>query len=70
MLEADGRVVEDFATCEAFLAAYHPGREACLLVDAHLPGMSGLELLQHLSDKPKNAALRLIKCFRLRQRSH
>jgi two-component system, chemotaxis family, CheB/CheR fusion protein len=48
-LEADGRAVQDFATCEAFLEAYHPGREACLLVDAYLPGMSGLELLQHLS---------------------
>jgi two-component system CheB/CheR fusion protein len=49
LLEADGRTVEDFATCEAFLEAYHPGREACLLVDAYLPGMSGVELLQHLS---------------------
>lgn len=49
VLEADGRTVEDFATCEAFLEAYHPSREACLLVDAYLPGMSGLELLQHLS---------------------
>ena len=28
VLEADGRTVEDFATCEAFLEAYHPGREA------------------------------------------
>jgi two-component system CheB/CheR fusion protein len=49
VLQADGRAVEDFASCEAFLQAYHPGREACLLVDAHLPGMSGLELLQQLS---------------------
>jgi two-component system, chemotaxis family, CheB/CheR fusion protein len=49
VIEANGRTVEDFATCEAFLEAYHPGREACLLVDAYLPGMSGLELLQHLS---------------------
>jgi two-component system CheB/CheR fusion protein len=49
VLQADGRTVEDFATCEAFLEAYHPGREACLLVDAYLPGISGLELLQHLS---------------------
>jgi two-component system CheB/CheR fusion protein len=48
-LEADGRAVEDFATCEAFLEAYHPSREACLVVDAYLPRMSGLELLQHLS---------------------
>jgi two-component system CheB/CheR fusion protein len=49
VLEADGRAVEDFATCEAFLDAYRPGRDACLLVDAYLPGMNGLELLQQLS---------------------
>jgi two-component system CheB/CheR fusion protein len=48
VLEADGRAVEDFATCEAFLDAYRPGRDACLLVDAYLSGMSGLELLEQL----------------------
>ena len=47
-LEANGHTVEDFATGEDFLAAYHPGGEACLLVDAYLPGMSGLELLRRL----------------------
>ncbi len=50
VLEDDGRTVEDYSTCEAFLAAFHPGREACLLIDAYLPGMSGLELLQRLTD--------------------
>lgn len=49
VLETEGRIVEDFASCEAFLAAYRPGREACLLVDACLPGMSGLELLQQIN---------------------
>lgn len=48
VLEEDGRIVEDYATCEAFLEAYHPGREACLLIDAHLPGMNGLALLERL----------------------
>jgi two-component system CheB/CheR fusion protein len=48
VLEDDGRTVEDFGDCEAFLAALQPGREACLLVDAYLPGMSGLALLQRL----------------------
>jgi two-component system CheB/CheR fusion protein len=48
VLEEDGRIVEDYATCEAFLESYRPGREACLLVDAHLPAMNGLELLQRL----------------------
>ena len=51
-LEEDGRTVEDYATCEAFLECYHPRLEACLVVDACLPGMSGLELLQHLSHSP------------------
>ncbi len=50
VLEEDGLIVEDYAACETFLAAYRPGREACLLIDAYLPGMSGLELLQHLQD--------------------
>jgi|HubBroStandDraft_1064217.scaffolds.fasta_scaffold00095_31 two-component system CheB/CheR fusion protein len=48
VLEAEGRIVEDYADCESFLQAYRPGREACLLIDAYLPGMNGLELLQRL----------------------
>ena len=50
VLEDDGRAVEAFASGEAFLDAYRPGRPACILIDAYLPGMDGLELLQHLSD--------------------
>jgi two-component system CheB/CheR fusion protein len=48
LLRSEGREVEDFASCEAFLAAFRPGREGCLLIDAALPGMKGIELLQHL----------------------
>jgi two-component system, chemotaxis family, CheB/CheR fusion protein len=48
VLEEDGRNVEDFATCEAFFEAYRPGQEACLVIDAYLPGMNGLELLQRM----------------------
>ncbi len=50
VLEDDGRHVKDYATCEAFLADYHSGREACLVIDAYLPGMGGLELLRGLRD--------------------
>lgn len=50
VLEEDGRIVEDYETAEAFLEAYRPGREACLVIDAGLPGISGLELLQRLHD--------------------
>jgi two-component system CheB/CheR fusion protein len=48
LLEADGRIVEDFADCDAFLRALRHGQEGCLLLDAYLPGMSGLELLNRL----------------------
>src|SRR3546814_1702136 len=44
VLEEDGLSVESFPTAEAFLDAYRPGREACLLVDACLPGMGGLDV--------------------------
>ena len=49
VLEAEGRIVEDFATSEAFLDTYEPGREACLLIDAYLPGMDGIRLLELLA---------------------
>jgi two-component system CheB/CheR fusion protein len=48
LLEADGRIVEDFADCDAFLRAHLHGQTGCLLLDAYLPGMSGLELLNRL----------------------
>ena len=50
VLEDDNRDVEDYDSCEAFLAAFHPGREACLVIDAYLPGMNGLTLLRRLHD--------------------
>jgi two-component system CheB/CheR fusion protein len=50
VLEDDGRVVEDYDNCEAFLAAFRPGREACLVIDAYLPGMNGITLLRRLHD--------------------
>ena len=50
VLEENGQSVEDYPTCEAFLEAYRPGRGACLLIDAYLPGMTGLQLLQRFHD--------------------
>ena len=48
-LEAEGVAVEAYADCEAFLAAYRPGRGGCLLLDAYLHGgMDGIDLLGHL----------------------
>jgi two-component system, chemotaxis family, CheB/CheR fusion protein len=48
VLEHEGRNVQTYSSCEAFIEAYRPGQEACLLIDAYLPGMNGLELLRWL----------------------
>jgi two-component system CheB/CheR fusion protein len=48
VLEEDGRTVEDFADGEAFLASRPQDGAGCLLIDAYLPGMTGLDLLRHL----------------------
>jgi two-component system CheB/CheR fusion protein len=50
LLAEDGRTVEVYASAEAFLDAYRPGADGCLLVDAMMPGMSGFALLQRLKD--------------------
>ncbi len=47
LADSDWRV-EDFSTCEDFLATYQPDEDACLVVDVHLPGMGGLQLVQRL----------------------
>ncbi len=50
VLEDDGRTVEDFADGEAFVASHRQDGTGCLLIDAYLPGMKGLDLLRHLQD--------------------
>ena len=51
LFQAVGQPVESFATAEAFLETYDPDRPGCLVVDIHMPGMSGLELQDMLLDK-------------------
>jgi two-component system, chemotaxis family, CheB/CheR fusion protein len=51
VLEDDGYTVETFSSSEDFLKAYRPGRRGCLLLDAYLPGMNGVELLRRLHDR-------------------
>jgi two-component system CheB/CheR fusion protein len=51
VLEAAGYTVKDFSSCETFLEAYQSGQGSCLLVDANLPCMKGVELLKKLRDQ-------------------
>lgn len=50
-LRANGRGVETFDSAEAFLASRAESRTGCLVVDARLPGMSGLELQDWLLER-------------------
>jgi two-component system CheB/CheR fusion protein len=51
VIAADGGTAVGFATGEAFLEAYRPGRGGdCLLIDAYLPGINGMDLLRRLQD--------------------
>jgi two-component system CheB/CheR fusion protein len=49
LLLANGYAVEIFADGPAFLESFHRGREGCLLVDALMPGMGGVELIERLN---------------------
>ena len=50
LLESYGYDVREHPSAEAFLS--HSGEKAaCLLVDHHMPGMTGLDLLEHLRAK-------------------
>lgn len=37
-----------FGSAESFLAAHAPGRFDCVMTDLNMPGLSGLDLVQHL----------------------
>jgi two-component system response regulator FixJ len=46
LLECDGFEAREFASCEAFLDAGGAADGDCLILDVHMPGMSGIELLE------------------------
>ena len=48
LLQENGYRVEVFADGPAFFEAYRPASKGCLLVDALMPGMSGVELIERL----------------------
>ena len=49
LLEFNGHSVQTFRNAAEFLAHYRPGAPGCLVLDLRMPGMSGLELQEHLN---------------------
>jgi FixJ family two-component response regulator len=58
LLSAAGQNVRNYASITDFLAALEPGICGCLVLDAEVPGKSGLELLEEI--KTRNADLSII----------
>jgi FixJ family two-component response regulator len=48
LLEANGYRVRSYDSAERFLSDYDPNLVGVLIVDVRMPGMSGLELQEHL----------------------
>jgi FixJ family two-component response regulator len=49
LLQSAGFTVDTFATARAFLEADYWAQTACLVLDVHLPGMSGYQLQEYLA---------------------
>jgi len=49
LVESAGYTAETFASARAFLDWLPQGQAACLVLDVHMDGMSGLELQQRLA---------------------
>jgi len=45
-LKCEGLEAQQFGSCEEFLSAVRPRAGNCLILDVHMPGMRGLELLE------------------------
>lgn len=45
LLESYGMMVEDFGSIAEFRRGHVAGRKACMILDLHLPGTSGLDYL-------------------------
>jgi FixJ family two-component response regulator len=49
LLNASGFATQAFASAEEFLARAKPNSHACVILNIHLPGISGFELFDRLS---------------------
>ena len=51
LVQSVGLEVETFSGAGEFLDAYRPDRRGCLITDIRMPGMSGLELQERLTEE-------------------
>ena len=62
LLRAAGFEVDTFACGEAFLASLSSRIPACVILDVHMPGMTGLEVQARLADERRDVPVIMITC--------
>ncbi|MCF8706750.1 MULTISPECIES: chemotaxis protein CheB [Sphingomonadaceae] len=60
LLEIKGYQVETYSDGESLLKADSPGMQGCLILDANMPGMGGLEVLEHLKGRDSRLSICMI----------
>ena len=63
LLEASGFAADVFSSAEEFLRSERLNDTACLITDVRLPGMSGLQLQNHLSVSGSRIPVIVITAF-------
>lgn len=63
LLRSAGYDVACFASARAFLDEYDPTKRGCLLLDVRMPGMSGLELQEHLRAQQTDLPVIIVTAF-------
>ena len=63
LAERQGYRAEIFADGASFLKAYTPDRSGCLLVDARMPGLGGLDLIKRVTEMQSSLPVIMITAY-------
>lgn len=63
LIESVGLNVRTFASAREFLEACDPATPGCLVLDVRMPGMSGLDLQDHLSEQGAHLPVIVITAY-------
>ena len=63
LIRAAGLNVKTFAAAEDFMRSTGPTAPGCLVLDVHLPGLSGLELQQRLNAEGRGVPIVFITAY-------
>jgi two-component system, LuxR family, response regulator FixJ len=63
LIRSVGLKVETFATAEEFLQSSIQPAPGCLILDLHLPGMSGLELQERLNTEGRGVPIVIVTAY-------